>query len=52
MIATMFLSSDAKLWCRSCVANNANVGYTGIESWEEMKAKLKAQFLPHRLRRL
>lgn len=29
------------------MANDAKVGHAGIESWDELKAELKAQFLLH-----
>lgn len=41
--AAMYLTGDAKLWRRTrCTDENA----TKVESWEDLKRELKAQFLP------
>ena len=40
-ITSMYLSRDAKLWRRTRVEDDANVGRGKIESWEALKKELK-----------
>ena len=46
MITSMYLSGDAKLWCRTYVEDYTNAGRVKIDSWEALKKELKDQFLP------
>ncbi|XP_077242396.1 uncharacterized protein LOC143882895 [Tasmannia lanceolata] len=43
--ASMYLSDDAKLWWRTCY-EEIEAGRCIIDSWEDMKRELKAQFMP------
>ena len=44
-ITSMYLSRDAKLWWRTHVEDDTNVGREKINSWEVLKKELKDQFL-------
>ena len=45
IINSMYLSRDAKLWWRTHVEDDTNVGREKINSWEVLKKELKDQFL-------
>jgi len=47
IMATMFLSGDAKIWWRSRAVDDKESGRIGISNWEEMKEEMRNQFLPH-----
>lgn len=44
-MATMYLSGDAKLWCRTKYNEIQRWVFT-ISTWEDLKHKFKAQFFP------
>ena len=45
-ITNMYLSSDAKLWWRTRMGDDAESGRPQIDTWETLKRELKEQFLP------
>jgi hypothetical protein len=44
-IIVMYLMGDAKLWWRTRIKEDLNVGHPKIETWERLKQELKEQFL-------
>lgn len=46
-VATMYLSDDAKLWWRTIIRESeTNGSHPMIETWDDTKKELRAQFLP------
>ena len=45
-ITSMYLTSDAKLWWRTRMEDDAESGRPQITTWETLKKELKDQFLP------
>ena len=45
-IISMYLLGDAKLWWRTRVEDDADVGRGKSDLWEALKKELKDQFLP------
>lgn len=47
LVASMYLVDDAKHWWRTQTDETLNGNLTTIESWDEFKTQLRAQFLPN-----
>ncbi|KAL0362111.1 UNVERIFIED_CONTAM: hypothetical protein Scaly_1166300 [Sesamum calycinum] len=45
-ITNMYLTSDAKLWWRTRLSNDASMKFDKIEKWDVLKKELNDQFLP------
>ncbi|KAL0419179.1 UNVERIFIED_CONTAM: hypothetical protein Sradi_1331400 [Sesamum radiatum] len=46
-ITSMYLTSDAKLWWRTRLSDDASANWDKIEMWDVLKKELKDQFLPY-----
>ncbi|XP_070013049.1 uncharacterized protein [Nicotiana sylvestris] len=45
-ITSMYLTEDAKLWWRTCMADDESASRPKIDTWEKLRKKMKDQFLP------